>query len=202
MATARATGKVGTKSASQSMATILTNLEDDAATNDSLTVQVGGIEGTTTEPSFGPVCVTLVVEASTENEIQTISITPAYTGSDTFKLSLDSGANFTVDIDETANAATMVTALEGLPQIGSGDVGVTGGGGSAWVITFQGDLADTDMAILEATEVSDTTGSSIAVVETNKGVSIDTAGATAWDDVLSGHDVALLPGHSRVITTV
>lgn len=53
MADAETTGRVSTTGIAQDIATVLANIEADVATNDTSTIQVGGVGGTTTEPCMG-----------------------------------------------------------------------------------------------------------------------------------------------------
>jgi hypothetical protein len=78
--------------------------------------------------------------------------------SGTFKLSF--GADTTADLAVNATATQLEAALNALPLIGSGGVGVTGGPGNAggttpYIVTFDGpSLAGTDQPLLEASDGS------------------------------------------------
>lgn len=75
----------------------------------------------------------------THNEVQTITRTGAWSGG-TFKITFD--GQQTGALAFNASAATVKAALEALPNIGAGNVDVTG----TWVIEFKGALASTDVA--------------------------------------------------------
>jgi hypothetical protein len=82
------------------------------------------------------------------NEQQTVTLESTVNGG-TFTLTY--AGQVTAAIAWNASAATMVTRLEALSNIGVGDVAVTGGSGTApWVITFQGAFANTDVALMTA----------------------------------------------------
>jgi hypothetical protein len=103
------------------------------------------------------------------NEIQTLTITGTPTGG-TFKLTF--GGQQTGTIAFNASAATVQTALVALSTIGTGNV-VCGGGalpGTGVTITFQGTLANTDVALLTSADTL-TGGTSPAthLAETTKG---------------------------------
>jgi hypothetical protein len=103
----------------------------------------------------------------TQNEIQTISAasTPV-TGNWTITYDGQTTAN----IAYNANAAAITSALEALSNIGSGDVGVSGGPlGTDIVVTFQGALAGTNVALMTA-DVGTTGLSAINVNQTQAGV--------------------------------
>lgn len=83
--------------------------------------------------------------AAGTNEVQTVTIDAAVTGG-TFTLSFENAE--TAGIAYNAAAATVQTALEGLLTIGSSNVSVTGSAGGPYTVTFQGDLAATDVELL------------------------------------------------------
>lgn len=97
------------------------------------------------------------------NEIQEVSIvgTPV---SGNFTLSYD--GQTTGSIAYNASAATVDSALEALSNIGAGDVTCTGGPlpGTAVDVEFTGALADTQVAMMTATDVDLSTG--VAAVRT------------------------------------
>jgi hypothetical protein len=100
-----------------------TNLEGEGAT-----VSVS----TTTEGTLGV------------NEQQSVTLHNAAGG--TFILSFENEE--TDPIAYNAAAADVEAALSALSTIGSGNVAVTGEAGGPWTVTFQGDLASTDVDLL------------------------------------------------------
>jgi hypothetical protein len=115
------------------------------------------------------------------NDQQTLAVKA--TGG-TFKLGFETtsptAAATTGVLAFNATAATVQAALEALPNIGAGNVKVTGGpgdetGSTPYTVTFQGALADTKVAALSAesadlTNSSDTKGTATAVI-TQEGAS-------------------------------
>lgn len=101
------------------------------------------------------------------NEVQTISSPSNPTGG-TFTLTFN--GQTTGNIAYNASAATVETALEALSNIPSGSVACTGGAlpGTDVVVTFQDELAATDVALLTA-DASSLTGVTGSVAETQKG---------------------------------
>jgi hypothetical protein len=99
------------------------------------------------------------------NEVQTVTITGTPTGG-TFTLTY--AGQTTAAIAYNAAAAAVKAALVALSNIGSADVAVTGGPGpgTPWVVTFQGNLADTDVAQMTANSAGLTGGTSPAVAVT------------------------------------
>lgn len=83
------------------------------------------------------------------NEVQTL--TGGFSNGD---YNLEFGGETTADINANATAAQVQAALEALSTIGAGNVAVTDGAPTSYVITFQGDLAETDV---EEIDVSDDT---------------------------------------------
>lgn len=83
------------------------------------------------------------------SEVQTVTVTGTPTGG-TFTLTYEDQTTAGIAFD--AVAADVVTALEALSNIGAGNVTGTGGPlpGAAVVITFAGDLAGTDVALMTA----------------------------------------------------
>lgn len=100
------------------------------------------------------------------NEVQTVTLTGATGG--TFTLTF--GGQTTANIAYNATAAAVATALAALTSIGTGNVAVTGAAGGPYVITFQGTLGNTDVALLTASGAL-LTGTTPTVVptETTKG---------------------------------
>lgn len=111
----------------------------------------------------------ICLQKVTQNEKQTISITGSPTGG-TFTLTY--AGQTTAAIAYNASAAAVKSALEALSNIAVGDVVCTGGAfpGTAVVVEFTGDLANTNVAMITST--SSLTGGStpaIGIVETLKG---------------------------------
>lgn len=75
------------------------------------------------------------------------SVVVSNAGSGSFTLT--SGGLTTNGISPTADASAVESALEGLASIGTGNVAVSGGGGS-YSVTFQGDLANQPIAQMAA----------------------------------------------------
>lgn len=108
--------------------------------------------------------------AGRTNEIQTVTITGGPTGG-TFTLTYDGAV--TAAIAFNATAAAVQAALEGLPNIGRGDVLVTGAAGGPYSVTFTGALAGTDVAAMVAT------GTLTGGVTPAVAVTVPTAGGSA-----------------------
>ena len=102
------------------------------------------------------------VTAQNGNEVQTITISA--TGG-TFTISFD-GEGPTAAIAYDATASTVQTALEGLSNIDSGDVVVTGSAGGPYTLEFQGQYEDTAVAEVTTDAGSLTGGAGTAVVAT------------------------------------
>ena len=89
------------------------------------------------------------------NETQQISLSVGVV-SGNFKLSFTTpvpnnttaGANTTVNIPFDATAGTVQAALEGVGNIGAGNVAVTGPAGGPWAVEFVGKYADTNVNLL------------------------------------------------------
>jgi hypothetical protein len=67
-----------------------------------------------------------------------------------FKLRL--GLEETAQIPFNASAATLQAALEALPGVGAGNVAVSGGPGAPWTVEFVGELANTDLPFMFASQ--------------------------------------------------
>jgi hypothetical protein len=113
-----------------------------------------------------------VVTGVNSNERQLVTVTGA------------TGGNFTLDFMSAgptgnilydATAGTVQTALEGLSNIDSGDVLVTGSAGGPWTIEFKGQYLATDVAMLVAADV-DLTGTTPTVDAT-----LVNDGAITWE---------------------
>lgn len=96
------------------------------------------------------------------SEQQTITITGTPTGGN---FTLTFNGQTTANIAYNANAAAVVSALEGLSNIGSGEVTASGGAlpGTPVVITFAGTLAGANQPLMTANAAGLTGGTSPAV---------------------------------------
>jgi hypothetical protein len=110
---------------------------------------------------------------SPTNEVQTLAISGTPTAG-TFRLSFKSVTTATIAYNAAASAVQ--AALEGLSTIGTGNVAATGGPlpGSPVVLTFQGQLAGTNLPLLTVVAPAFTGGTTPAatVVETTPGTGL------------------------------
>lgn len=106
------------------------------------------------------------------DEIQTVTVSGAPT---TWCLTFN--AQTTADIAHPASAGTVQTALEGLSNIGVGDVSVSGSSGGPYTITFIGALAKTNVSTLVGAVVDGGTNPVVRVGKTREG-----AGASTGSD--------------------
>lgn len=83
----------------------------------------------------------------TSDEVQTLTVGGA--GLTSFTVTF--GGQTTGSIAAAATSAIVQTALEALPTIGVGNIGVSGGAGGPWTLTFKGTLADTNVAQVTTT---------------------------------------------------
>lgn len=85
------------------------------------------------------------------NEVQTVTITGSPTDGD---FTLTWSGQTTAPIPFDASAAQVQAALEALPNIGPGNIAVSGGPGpgTPWSVTFKGILGGTDVAAMTATK--------------------------------------------------
>ena len=90
--------------------------------------------------------VELITGVCGTNEVQTITLTDTAAG-DLMYITYEDETTSGIAYD--AVPATVETALEGLTTIGAGNVSV-GGSAGAWTLTFQGDLAKTDVDSVDA----------------------------------------------------
>jgi hypothetical protein len=120
---------------------------------------------------------------SPTNEVQTLAITGTPTAG-TFRLSFKSVTTATIAYNATA--AAVQAALETLSTIGSGNVAATGGPlpGSPVVLTFQGQLAGTNLPMLTVVAPTFTGGTTPAVTITET-----TPGTGIYDPVGSWFDL-------------
>lgn len=102
------------------------------------------------------------------NEVQSIEIDDDVSGG-TFTLSF--GGYTTGTIAYNASTAVVQAALVALTSVGLGNVAVTGAA-PIWIVTFQGSLANTDVALITGNGASLTGGSAtdIQIAETVAGV--------------------------------
>lgn len=109
------------------------------------------------------------------NEQQTITITGTPTGG-TIELTF---GGYSVDVAYNASAANVVTALESLPNVESGDVSATGGAlpGTPVVVTFGGRYAGIDTPAMTADDAGLTGGTTPAVAITTSQAGGGGAGA-------------------------
>lgn len=102
-------------------------------------------------------------------EQQTVTVTGAPTGG-TFKLAYN--GEFTGALAFNASSSVIQAALEGLPEVGLGNVHVTGAG--PYVVSFINDLNGKDIAALtkDAALLTGGTSPNVTVAETVKGSSV------------------------------
>jgi len=142
--------------------------QGDLAATDvgTVTADGSGLSGST--PSIG------VVETQQGgpgvNEVQTITLTNAESGTFTLTYSGET----TADIAYDAEASVVQTALEALATIGAGQVSVTGDVGGPWTVEFTGTLAETNVDMLTADD-SGLSGSTAWVV-----VAVTHGGGMSW----------------------
>lgn len=105
------------------------------------------------------------------NEVQTVTITGTPTGG-TFTLTY--AGQTTAAIAYNATAAVVRDRIAALSTVGTGNVAVSGSAGGPYTVTFQGDLAGTDVAAMTASGAGLTGGSSPAV-----GIATGSAGGAA-----------------------
>lgn len=108
----------------------------------------------------------LLVGTSAVNDVQTLTVTA--TGG-TFKVisNINGVTRATAAVAYDASAATLQTALEGLSNIGSGNVAVSKTG-SVFTVTFQGTLASTNVPAL-LVDASAATGGTVTQATTSDG---------------------------------
>lgn len=129
------------------------------------------------DPTVGPVTATDsgagTGPGANVNEVQTVTITGAPTGG-TFKLQYV--GQKTAAIAYNATAATVKTELVALSTIGEDNVTVAGAVGGPYTVTFVGELAATDVALLvkKAGGLTGGTSPDVTVAETTKGIPVQT----------------------------
>jgi hypothetical protein len=130
--------------------------------------RVYGAEGLTITDFDNPVGVQeLTVIGSLLNEIQTLTVTDG-ADADTFTVSY--AGQTTAALDWDISAADMDTALEALSNIEAGDIAVSEAGG-IYTVTFQGTLAETNVAEITATP----TGCTVTPATTQAGAAACTS---------------------------
>lgn len=126
--------------------------------------------------------------AGVTNEVQ--SVTEGGAGLTSFTLTYS--GQTTGSIAAAATAATVQTALEALSNIAVGDVVVTGPTSGPYIVTFQGLLADTNVAAMTATPTGGSGTVTIATVTGgNTGDGTDTAKGFLRQTVDTGTDTSI-----------
>ncbi|HAA60656.1 MAG TPA: hypothetical protein DCE39_06970 [Planctomycetaceae bacterium] len=141
--------------------------------------------------------VTVDYSTSNGNEIQQVSLSGGPTGGD-FTLTYD--AQTTGVIASNADAAAVQAALEGLSNIGIGDVAVTGGDlpSAGVLVEFVGTLAGTDVSELQLGS-NNLTGGTAPTVDISTSIGAAVAGEDY--DAASG-TVTFQPGETNQTVTV
>ena len=111
----------------------------------------------------------------TADEVQTVTVTGGPTGG-TFTLTYS--GQTTAGIAYNAAASAVQSALEALSNIAPGDVAVTGAAGGPYTVTFEGTLADTNVAQMTASGASLTGGTSPGVT-----VATTTSGSSGTENI-------------------
>ena len=127
-----------------------------AATANSISIYVGP-QGVTVDNGFclpagqeinisvdNP-CKVYVIATPAGNSQQVVTLA-GLGAPDTFTLTFD--GETTNDIADDATAATVKTELEGLANIGAGNVDVTGNAGGPYTVEFKGTLAKQDVSLI------------------------------------------------------
>lgn len=105
--------------------------------------------------------------AAPDNEVQTVTITGTPTGG-TWTLTFD--GEETTNLDYDATAGEVEAALEALPNIGAGNVTVSGSAGGPYTVTFVGDLAGVDQPTMTGDDaLTGGTSPGVTVVEATPG---------------------------------
>jgi hypothetical protein len=129
-------------------------------------IQTNTVGGVSSLPPQNPV---LFQVSPGMNAVQTITINGTATGG-SFQLSLD-GVNYTTAIPWSATGSNIQTDLAALAAIGTGNVLVVGDAGGPWSVTFQGALAQQNVATMVATSAltGGTPAPSVKVITTTTG---------------------------------
>ncbi|MAT16799.1 MAG: hypothetical protein CMJ46_16190 [Planctomyces sp.] len=130
--------------------------QNDLGNADILVSRFSGSDGTFTKVHAGK---------SPANEIQRVKITSGTGGN--LKLTFD--GQQTGNIAYSATALAMVTGLEALSNIGSGDVSVVKSGEAQWDVEFKGQYAGDNVSLMEL-DVTGITGGTVVVTITQNGV--------------------------------
>lgn len=126
------------------------------------------------------------------NEVQTVELVPpAISGNFTLTFAGQTTAN----IAYNASAATVQAALEGLSNIGVGDVAVTGSAGGPWTVTFQGALGGTDVA-----ELTGDPGTLVGNVNEKQQVKLFNAGGGTFTLTFDGQTTASIAYNASAAT--
>lgn len=118
------------------------------------------------------------------NEVQVLNLGEATTGS--FTLSF--GGEITSNLSHDVTATALQTALEGLDSIGAGNVTVASDN-DVFNITFQGELAGTDVSELVFAEVAGFDGTSAGVSTATEGQSGPALSSIIALNVINGEQV-------------
>lgn len=155
---------------------------DDTPSQDDTTLEIDTLAGLPDSATQVPIGgrfqvvgdanTTFVITAVNNNEQQLVTLSGVTGGN--FALNFD-GEGPTGNILYTATAGTVQTALEGLSNIDSGDVLVTGSAGGPWTVEFKGQYLATAVALMTADDV-DLTGTTPLV-----DVTLLHAGALTWE---------------------
>lgn len=109
------------------------------------------------------------VGTANANDVQTIGVGSATAGSVTLGVTLGGSTQTTGAIAYNALNSAVQTALQGLSNVGSGNV-VVSGTAPTWVATFQGALANTPVPTMTITPTG-LTGGTATVTHTTTGAS-------------------------------
>lgn len=109
------------------------------------------------------------------NELQSVNLTGSPTGG-TFTLTWS--GQTTSGIAWNASAASVVSALEALSNIGSGDVAATGSAGGPWTVEFTGTLAGANQPAMTGSGANLTGGSAQSVATATE---VASSGPNHWD---------------------
>lgn len=119
-----------------------------------------------------------VIERAATSEVQTITITGVPTGG-TFRLGFDGETTGTIAFDAVNTAVD--TALEALPNLGVGDVTVTGGPGpgTPFVVTFNSALGDVPVMTLVTNSLTGGTAPTVTITTGTTGSNLTAIGYRA-----------------------
>lgn len=171
----------------------LSNIESVTVTrtDDYITVTWTGVDGYRNQPTMTATDVSLaysnfVITVTTTQEAraavnaqQVVALTSNPSGG-TFTLTFDGQTTGTIAYN--ASASTIDTALEGLSNIGSGDLTVTGSAGGPWTIDFAGSLAAQPVAAISGNGASLNPSTAQALVVSQF---VPSSGPNHWDDPLN-----------------